>query len=49
MWIVKHRKIFYALIALITLAAVVSLFTWGLKLGIDFKGGALLEGEYPTV
>ncbi|HEY4511386.1 MAG TPA: protein translocase subunit SecF [Candidatus Paceibacterota bacterium] len=48
MWIVKHRKIFYALIALITLAAVVSLFTWGLKLGIDFKGGALLEVEYPV-
>lgn len=53
MWIVKHRNIFYALSAILIIASLAALFVWGLKFGIDFKGGSLLEVEYtagtPTV
>jgi preprotein translocase subunit SecF len=46
MLIVKYRKIFYAITILLTVLSLGALLTWGLKLGIDFKGGALLEVEY---
>lgn len=53
MWIVKHRNIFYALSAILIVASLAALFVWGLKFGLDFKGGSLLEVEYtagtPTV
>jgi len=48
MWIVKHRKIFYSFSAFLLLAAVVSLLVWGLKFGIDFTGGSLLEVAYES-
>lgn len=47
MFIIKYRKLFYAITILITVAAVVAVALWGLKPGIDFKGGSLLEVEYP--
>jgi len=47
MFIVNNRKIFYIISGLLILASLVSLGIWGLNLGIDFKGGSLLEVEYP--
>ncbi len=47
MFIVTNRKIFYILSGLLMLAALAMLFTWGLNLGIDFKGGSLIEIAYP--
>lgn len=48
MFIITHRKIFYAFSGLLVLAALVSLFLWGLKPGIDFTGGSLLEVTYAS-
>ncbi len=46
MWVVKYRKLFYTISGLMVLAAFVSLFVWGLKPGIDFTGGTLIEVSY---
>ncbi len=46
MFIIKYRKIWYAFSALIVAASLFSVFYFGLKLGIDFTGGSLLEIEY---
>lgn len=46
MWIVKNRKIFYGISIAISVLSLVALFIWGLKFGIDFKGGSLLEVAY---
>ncbi|MES2216596.1 MAG: protein translocase subunit SecF [Patescibacteria group bacterium] len=47
MWVVKHRKIFYTFSLLLVAACIVSLFVWGVKPGIDFTGGTLVEVSYP--
>ncbi len=47
MLIVTHRKFFYIFSGLLLLASVVALSVWGLKPGIDFKGGSLFEVTYP--
>src|SRR3989338_8253081 len=47
MFIVTHRKIFYILSGLIFAASIAALAIWGLKPGIDFKGGSLFEVTYP--
>jgi len=51
--IVGHRKIFYAFSGALFLASMVALALGGLRFGIDFTGGSLLEVEYaasrPTV
>lgn len=46
MWIVKHRNIFYIISGALVALSFVALFMWGLKFGIDFKGGSLLEVAY---
>lgn len=46
MYIVKHRKIWYTLSALLIVASLVSLFVWGVKFGIDFTGGTLIETSF---
>ena len=46
MFIIKHRKIWYAFSLLIVIASLFSILKFGLKQGIDFTGGALLEVEY---
>jgi preprotein translocase subunit SecF len=48
MWVVKYRKIFYSISGALVLASFVSLFIWGLKPGIDFTGGTLIEVQYPN-
>lgn len=53
MWIIKHRKGFYIFSGIVVLTALAALLVWGLKFGIDFTGGSLLEISYtqtvPTV
>jgi len=46
MFIIKHRKIWYAFSLLIVITSLFSILKFGLKQGIDFTGGALLEVEY---
>lgn len=46
MFIIRHRIYFFFAIGLVTLAAVVSIALFGLRLGIDFRGGALLSVSY---
>lgn len=52
MKIIKYRKIFYAVSAIIIIASFVSLAIWKLEPGIDFKGGSLLsitfQSEIPS-
>lgn len=53
MWIIKHQKIFLAISGVFILASIVSLSVFGLKVGIDFKGGSFTEVSYvdemPTI
>ncbi len=43
MRIIQRRKIWFAFSGLLTLISIVSYMNWGLKLGIDFTGGTLME------
>ncbi len=45
MHIVENRKKWFALSGILVLASVVLIAGWGLKFGIDFTGGSLLEVE----
>ncbi|MFM7088253.1 MAG: protein translocase subunit SecF [Candidatus Paceibacterota bacterium] len=49
MFIIKHKKIFIGISLVLVLLSVISLFVFGLKIGIDFKGGALTEVYYTEV
>ncbi len=46
MFIIKNRKIFFIISAVLVSAAIFSIATFGLNLGIDFKGGSILEVSY---
>ena len=48
MFIVKHRKFFYALSIVLMVGSIVCLSLWGLKPSIDFKGGSLIEIEHAS-
>lgn len=48
MLVVKNRKIFYIISGVLLGVSLVSLIIWGLNLGVDFKGGTLLEFSYPS-
>ena len=52
MFVVKYRKIFFLPSALFVGLSLLALFSWGLKPGIEFTGGALIEisyvGEVPS-
>ncbi|MDO8669403.1 MAG: protein translocase subunit SecF [Candidatus Buchananbacteria bacterium] len=41
--IIKNRKYFYTLSGVLALISILSLIAWGLKPGLDFTGGSLLE------
>lgn len=45
---VKYSKIYYIFSGLLLLGAVYSLFAFGLKFGIDFTGGSILEVNFET-
>lgn len=46
MFIIKYRKIFFALSAILVALSVFFIFYEGLNFGIDFTGGSVLEVEY---
>lgn len=46
MKIIQHRKIFLGISAVLILASLISLLVWGLRWGIDFTGGTLMEVEF---
>ena len=46
MFIIKHKKIFIGISVLLVVLSVAALLIFGLKVGIDFKGGALTEVSY---
>ncbi len=43
---IRHRKIFYIISVILVSLAIISVFVFGLKLGIDFTGGSLLSLNY---
>ena len=49
MTIIGMRKVSYIISGVLVAVSVVAILLWGLKLGIDFTGGALLEVEYNEV
>lgn len=49
MFIIKHKKIFVIVSVILVILSLASVSIFGLKLGIDFKGGALAEVEYKGV
>jgi preprotein translocase subunit SecF len=46
MFIIKYKKIFVSISVILVSLSIFSIFFFGLNLGIDFKGGSLLEVEY---
>ncbi len=44
--IVQRRKIWFAFSAILISASIVALSVWGLRLGIDFTGGTLMEFSF---
>ncbi len=46
MYIVKHRKIFYSISIFLIIASIASYFIWGMKIGMDFKGGTSVQFDY---
>lgn len=46
MLIIKYRNVFFALTVALTVAALVTLAVFGLNIGTDFTGGALIEVRY---
>jgi len=44
----KYRKIYFIFSGLMIIASLVVLFGFGLKPGIDFTGGTIMELEYPN-
>src|SRR3989338_4164687 len=44
--IIQKRKYAYLFSWILTTASLVLLMSWGLKLGIDFKGGTLMEVQF---
>ncbi len=46
MFVVKYRKIFFALSTLLTAGAIALMVIFGFNFGIDFKGGSIMEVSY---
>jgi len=44
--IIGRRKIWYTISAVLIIPGIIALCLWGLKFGIDFKGGTLLQVQY---
>lgn len=46
MFIVNNRKYFFGFTVALSLLSIISIWVYGFNLGIDFKGGSLLEVSY---
>lgn len=46
MFIVNNRKFFFLVAAVLIVGSIVSVWMYGFNLGIDFKGGSILEVSY---
>ena len=46
MFVVRYRKIFFALTSLVVLASIASIALFGLRFGIEFTGGEIIEAQY---
>ena len=44
--IIEKRKYTYVFSGILLILSLISLFVWGLNLGIDFKGGTLMEVQF---
>src|SRR3989338_5480171 len=49
MFIAKYKKIFLSISIILVVISLIFIFTFSLKPGIDFKGGALLEVSYSAL
>lgn len=48
MFIIKYRKIFYALSLVLVASSVAAVLVFGFRFGIDFNGGSVLELSYSS-
>src|SRR3989344_9499990 len=48
MFIINHRKVFFVLSTILIIGSVLAMLTYGWNLGIDFKGGSILEVSYES-
>lgn len=39
----RYKKIYFSVSASLIIICIAALFTWGLKLGVDFRGGTIIE------
>lgn len=46
MFIIKYKRIFISISAILVSLSIASIVFWGINFGIDFRGGSLLEVEY---
>ncbi|MFH0950950.1 MAG: protein translocase subunit SecF [bacterium] len=46
--VIPRRKIWFTLSGTLVVLSIIALAVWGLKLGIDFTGGSLMEIQYPA-
>lgn len=46
MFVVKYRKFWFTLSAIVVVASIWAVFTYGFNLSIDFKGGTITEVKY---
>lgn len=46
MYVVKYRKVFYSIAAILIAFSIFSISFWGLNFGIDFTGGSILEVRF---
>lgn len=49
MFIIKYKKIFVSISVVLVVLSIGAISYFGLNMGIDFKGGSLVEVEYTTV
>jgi preprotein translocase subunit SecF len=49
MFVVKYRKIFFALSAILIIISIASMVKFGFNFGIDFKGGTITQVSYADV
>lgn len=49
MFIVKHKKIFISISVVLVVLSAIAMFYFGFNVGIDFKGGALMEVSYDGI